>query len=160
MAPPRIRVRRARFADAPAIIAMANALNRHEGKPPTPLTEESLRLHMLGRRRILTCLIAERDRAVAGYVAYQPSFDMETGSTGLYMSDLFVWDAARRYGAGRELMGALAREALRNGHSWLAWNVMAANPEALGFYRAIGGARVAVETYSISDDRLLGLAER
>ena len=156
----RVRIRRARIADAPAIIEMANALNRHEGKPPTPLTEESLQRHMFGRQRILTCLIAELDRSLAGYAAYQPSFDMETGSAGLYMSDLFVREGARRRGVGRALMATLAKEAVRRGHSWLAWRVMTSNPEAQAFYRAIGGAPVKVETYAISDDRLLGLAGR
>jgi GNAT superfamily N-acetyltransferase len=156
----RIRIRRSRVGDARAILDMANALNRHEGKPPTPLTEESLRRHMFGRRRILTCLVAELDGCIAGYVAYQASFDMETGSTGFYMSDLFVREAARRRGVGRALLTAIAREALRRGHSWLAWNAMTSNPEALAFYRAIGAERVEVETYSIPADRLLGSAGR
>ena len=156
----RVRIRRSRISDARAILDMANALNRHEGKPPTPLTEESVRRHMFGRRRILTCLVAELDGRIAGYVAYQPSFDMETGSTGLYMSDLFVREAARRRGVGRALMSAIAREALRRGHSWLAWNAMTSNPEALAFYGAIGAKRVKVATYSIPVDRLLGSTGR
>jgi GNAT superfamily N-acetyltransferase len=156
----RVRIRRSRIGDARAIIDMADALNRHEGKPPTPLTEESVRRHMFGRRRILACLIAEIDGCIAGYVAYQPSLDMETGSTGLYMSDLFVREAARRRGVGRALMSAVAREGLRGGHSWLAWNAMTSNPEALGFYGAIGAKRVEVETYSIPVDRLLGSTGR
>ena len=106
-----VKVRRARVEDGAAIIEMANALNRYEGKPPTPLTEDGLARHMFGRRRILSCVLAELDGTVVGYAAFQPSFDMETGSSGLYMSDLFVHEDARRRGVGRALMQWLAREA-------------------------------------------------
>ena len=151
-----VKIRRARPADAPALVQMAEALNRYEGKPPTPLTAEGLKQRMFGRRRMLSCLVAELDGAIVGFAAYQPSFDMETGSSGLYMSDLFVEDAARRRGVGRKLMEWLAREALRRGGAWLGWGVMTKNLEAQAFYRAVGGAPVNVEIYSASCERLLG----
>jgi ribosomal protein S18 acetylase RimI-like enzyme len=151
-----IKVRRARPADAAAILEMANALNRYEGKPPTPLTEDGLAQHMFGRRRILSCAIAELDGAIAGFAAWQPSFDMETGSSGLYMSDLFVQEAARRHGVGRALMQWLACEALRGGGAWLGWGVMKSNAEAQAFYRAVGGGPVEVEIYSVACERVLG----
>jgi ribosomal protein S18 acetylase RimI-like enzyme len=151
-----IEIRLARPADAAAIIEMANALNRYEGKAPTPLTAEDVARHMFGPERILTCVLAELDGAVVGYAAFQPSFDMETGTKGLYMSDLFVQEAARRHGVGRALMEWLAREALRRGGAWLGWGVMKSNAEAQAFYRAIGGGPVEVEIYSVPCDRLLG----
>jgi ribosomal protein S18 acetylase RimI-like enzyme len=155
-----IEIRPARPKDAPAIVALANALNRYEGKPPTPLTAEGVARHMLGPRRILTCVLAELDGAVVGYAAFQPSFDMETGSKGLYMSDLFVQEAARRRGVGRALMEWLGREALRRGGAWLGWGVMKSNTEAQAFYRAVGGGPVEVEIYSVTCDRLLGRSEQ
>jgi diamine N-acetyltransferase len=151
-----VKVRRARPADAAAILEMANALNRYEGKPPTPLTEDGLAQHMFGRRRILSCVLAELDGAIAGFAAWQPSFDMETGSSGLYMSDLFVQETARRHGVGRALMQWLAREALRGGGAWLGWGVMKSNAEAQAFYRAVGGGPVEVEIYSVACERVLG----
>lgn len=151
-----VKVRRARIEDSAAIIEMATALNRYEGKPPTPLTPESLARHMFGRRRILSCILAELDGAIVGYAAYQPSFDMETGSRGLYMSDLFVRDAARRQGVGRALMEWLAHEAVRRGGAWLGWGVMKSNAQAQAFYRAIGGGPVEVEIYSVACERVLG----
>jgi ribosomal protein S18 acetylase RimI-like enzyme len=151
-----IKVRRARPADAAAILEMANALNRYEGKPPTPLTEDGLAQHMFGRRRILSSAIAELDGAIAGYAAWQPSFDMETGSTGLYMSDLFVHEAARRRGVGRALMEWLAREAVRRGGAWIGWGVMKSNRQAQAFYRRVGGGPVGVEIYSVACERVLG----
>ena len=154
-----VKVRRARLTDAAALIDMANALNRYEGKPPTPLTAEDLARHMFGPRRILTCVLAELDGAVVGYAAFQPSFDMETGSKGLYMSDLFVQEAARGRGVGRALMEWLAREALRRGGAWLGWGVMKANAEAQAFYRAVGGGPVEVEIYSVACDRVLKRSE-
>jgi ribosomal protein S18 acetylase RimI-like enzyme len=154
-----VRVRRARLTDAAAILEMANALNRYEGKPPTPLTAEGVARHMLGPRRVLSCVLAELDGAVVGYAAFQPSFDMETGSKGLYMSDLFVKEAARGRGIGRALMEWLAREALRRGGAWLGWGVMKSNAEAQAFYRAVGGGPVEVEIYSVVCDRLLGRSD-
>ena len=148
-------VRRARRSDGSAIIEMAKALNRYEGKPPTPLTEENLGRYLFGPNRILTCVLAELDGTAVGYAAYQPSFDMETGTSGLYMSDLFVHEAARRRGVGRALMEWLAREAQRQGGAWLGWGVMKVNAEAQAFYRAIGGGPVEVEIYSVACERVL-----
>ena len=70
-----------------------------------------------------------------------------------------------RYPGVQVAVGAAARpvdvrEALRRGHSWLAWNAMTSNPEALAFYGAIGAKRVKVATYSIPVDRLLGSTGR
>jgi ribosomal protein S18 acetylase RimI-like enzyme len=151
-----VKLRRARVEDGTAIIELANALNRYEGKAPTPLTEEGLARHMFGRRRILSCVLTELDGALVGYAAFQPSFDMETGSSGLYMSDLFVREEARRRGVGRALMQWLAREALRRGGAWLGWGVMKSNAEAEAFYRAVGGGPVEVEIYSVACERVLG----
>jgi ribosomal protein S18 acetylase RimI-like enzyme len=151
-----VAVRGARIEDSAAIIEMADALNRYEGKPPTPLTKESLARHMFGPERMLTCIVAELDSVLVGYAAFQPSFDMETGTSGLYMSDLFVREEARRRGGGRALMEWLAREAQRRGGAWLGWGVMKSNAEAQAFYRAIGGAPVEVEIYSVSCERVLG----
>ena len=153
-----IAVRLARQEDADAIIEMANALNRCEGKAPTPLTAKDMAQHMFGQERILTCVIAELDGVAVGYAAYQPSFDMETASSGLYMSDLFVHEAARRRGVGRALMEWLAREAQRRGGAWLGWGVMKVNAEAQAFYRAIGGGPVEVEIYSVPCERVLEVA--
>jgi GNAT superfamily N-acetyltransferase len=154
-----IEIRLARREDVAAIIEMANALNRYEGKPPTPLTAEDVARHMFGPRRIATCILAELGGAPVGYAAFQPSFDMETASTGLYMSDLFVHEAARRKGVGRALMEWLAREAQRRGGAWLGWGVMKRNLEAQAFYRAIGGGPVEVEIYSVPCERVLNAAK-
>lgn len=153
-----IRIRRARRADLAAIILMADALNRYEGKPPTGLTEAVLDRHIFGPAAMLSCLIAELDRQAVGYAAFQPTFDMESASAGLYMADLFVAEPTRRRGVGRALVRALAGETLRRGYSWLAWRVMETNPRAQAFYRAIGGARIEVDTYAIDGDKLSALA--
>jgi ribosomal protein S18 acetylase RimI-like enzyme len=150
-----VTVRSARVGDGAAIIEMANALNRYEGKRPTPLTEESLASHLFGPEPMLTCILAELDGVLVGFAAFQPSFDMETGTSGLYMSDLFVREAARRRGVGRALLEWLAREARRRGGEWLGWGVMKTNAEAQAFYRAIGGGPVEVEIYSVACERLL-----
>ncbi len=158
MATGAIRIRRARRADLAAIILMADALNRYEGKPPTGLTETVLDRHIFGPTAMLSCLIAELDRHAVGYATFQPTFDTESASAGLYLADLFVAESARRRGVGRALVRALADETLRRGYSWLSWQVMVTNPQAQAFYRAIGGSRIEVDTYAIDGDQLSALA--
>ncbi len=81
---------------------------------------------------------------------------METGTSGLYMSDLFVREEARRRGLGKAMMEWLAREAQRKGGAWLAWGVMKSNAHAQAFYGSIGGGPVEVEIYSVACERVLG----
>ena len=54
------------------------------------------------------------------------------------MEDLFVLPDERGEGAGKALMSAMARIAIRKGCSQMAWDVLNWNTPAIKFYRRLG----------------------
>ncbi|WP_127560063.1 GNAT family N-acetyltransferase [Nioella ostreopsis] len=78
------------------------------------------------------------DRA-RGVVMFSPVFSTVRGMPGLYVSDLWVSDAARGTGLGRRLLAAAtARAGALWGAGYLRLDVYDSSPEALGFYTKLG----------------------
>jgi GNAT superfamily N-acetyltransferase len=66
-----------------------------------------------------------------------PRFSTWQGQPGLFLEDIFITEAARRHGVGRQLMTALARIALERGWTRIDFHVLDWNP-ARGFYERLG----------------------
>jgi GNAT superfamily N-acetyltransferase len=61
-----------------------------------------------------------------------------TGRHTLYLEDLFVEEAHRGRGLGRQLMEALARAARERGCARMDWSVLDWNEPSMAFYRRLG----------------------
>ncbi len=154
-----IAIRPAGPEDAATVIALANALNRYEGKPDTPLTPARYCEDAFGAAPWFGCLIAEREGKAVGFAAYSRCFGLESGHRGLYLIDLFVITEARRQSVGHALMASLARTALDLGCAYIDWQVLRWNEEAQAFYRAIGGREEQVQSFSMGPAELQDLAK-
>lgn len=76
-----------------------------------------------------------------------------------YMKDLFVGDAARGLGLGRQLMQAVAAYALSRDCQRLDWSAEHSNPPAVAFYDKIGAKPLADKIYyRISGEELQDFA--
>jgi ribosomal protein S18 acetylase RimI-like enzyme len=153
-----IRVRDAVPADAGTIAAFAQALSREEGYPAPLLQARHVRAEGFGARARFRALIAERDAQPAGYALFYPAYDTDHAARGLYLQDLYVVPEARRQGAGRALMAAVARACEANGGCYVFWNALPGNRAGLAFYRAIGAREEPVLTLSLQPDALRRLA--
>ena len=70
---------------------------------------------------------------------------------------IYLYDSGQRQGVGRRLVAALCSWFLSRGwHSMLTW-VLADNPSR-GFYEALGGAEVRLETIAIGGTELVEIA--
>ncbi|MBM3534117.1 MAG: GNAT family N-acetyltransferase [Alphaproteobacteria bacterium] len=69
-----------------------------------------------------------------------------------YLADLYVRPEARRSGAGRALVQAVAAEAKRRERSFLWWTSLAANAEAHAFYAAIGATAHEIRAHALIVD--------
>lgn len=137
MTPPRIRAAEAR--DAEVVAALVNAINSLDGGAPAmPMTPEVVRRDLLGPRPKALLRLAELDGAVVGFATAGFIYDAERAADALMLLDLYVVPEARRRGAARALMAALATEAKRHGAGCLWWGVDEGDDEATLFYRAIG----------------------
>ena len=151
-------VRAALPADAETIAAFAHALSLEEGCPAPALQARHVRAEGFGASPRFRALIAERDGQPVGYALFFPAYATEHAERGLYLQDLYVVPEARRQGAGRALVAAVARACMADGGCYLFWNTRPRNRAALAFYRALGARKEPTVTMSLQPDALGRLA--
>jgi ribosomal protein S18 acetylase RimI-like enzyme len=153
-----VRVREALPADAKTIAAFAHALTLEEGYPAPVLHADHVRAEGFGARPPFGALIAEQEGQPIGYALFYPAYDTDHAARGFYLQDLYVVPEARRQGAGRALMAAVARACEADGGCYVFWNALPENRAGLAFYRAIGAREEKILTLSLQPDALRHLA--
>ncbi len=133
-----LRVRRARRADAPAIVEMARALANWLGNAAPAIDEAAVLRNCFGRARSCNCLMATMDGEPVGYTIFCPTFEGHIGNRQIYLSDLYVRPEARQSGAGRALMAAVAHHAVENGCVAVTWEMWDRNALGRAFYERLG----------------------
>ena len=101
-------------------------------------TAGRIRRHGFGRRRYFEALICRRGRTPIGLALYYFTYSTFVGRPTLYLEDLFVLPAERGHGAGRALLRALAKIAVRHGCGRMEWAVLDWNAPSIRFYRKLG----------------------
>jgi GNAT superfamily N-acetyltransferase len=134
-----LRIRSGTAGDASAILAMIRGLAEFEALAhEVRATAVRIRRHGFGARRYFHVLIASRGRIVVGFALYFFAYSTFLAQPTLYLEDLFVWPGERSNGAGRALLRALARVAVRRGCGRMDWLVLAHNAPAIRFYKGLG----------------------
>ena len=139
MATTALTVRRGIARDVPTIVALIRGLARYERlAAQMKATARNLRRDGFGRRPYFETLICRRRGEPIGFALYFFKYSTFMGKPTLYLEDLFVVPAARGEGAGRVLLAALARLAVRRGCGRMEWAVLDWNRPALRFYKRLG----------------------
>lgn len=137
--PPALTVRRATARDARVVLQLIRGLAEYERLAHTvTATAAAIRRHGFGRRRYFETLICRRGRRPVGFALYFFTYSTFVGRPTLYLEDLFVLPEERGRGAGRALLRALARVAVRRGCGRMEWTVLDWNRPAIRFYRRLG----------------------
>ena len=155
------QVRFARPEDATTIIEFVRrlAVFEHESVDRVHLTPEAVLRDGFGDRPIFEVLIAEQHDRPVGFALFFPNYSTWEGRPGLYVEDLFVAEEARGMGAGRALLGALARVAHERDWRRIDLAVLDWNP-ARAFYEAHGmGQQSEWLPYRMEADVIARLAE-
>lgn len=134
-----LRLRAATAEDAEVVAGMAAALSRHEGVPPPNFTAETFRRDGFGPDAAFATILAELDGRPVGYAISYPAYDVQSGSRGRHVADLYVEPEARGRGVGKALLAMVARVAKAHGARWLVLQMMRSNSNAEAFYRHLGG---------------------
>jgi GNAT superfamily N-acetyltransferase len=135
----RIRIRPATASDVPTLVSLIRGLAKYERLTPyLKLNERRFRRHGFGRRRYFEGLICERGADVIGYAIYYFAYSTFTCSPVLFIEDIFVVPEERGHGAGKALMVALARAAVREGCTQMEWIVLDWNKPSIEFYGRLG----------------------
>ncbi len=100
---------------------------------------DALRTAGFGPLPAFYAMLALREGKAIGAAVFSPVFSTVRGKTGLYVSDLWVSDAARGLGLGRRLLAAAADRAhdLWNA-GYLRLDVYDDSAGAQGFYERLG----------------------
>jgi GNAT superfamily N-acetyltransferase len=136
---PRLRIRAGTVRDAATIFALIRGLADYE-----KLGHEvegsiaRIRQHGFGRRRYFETLLCFDGRRAVGFALYFFTYSTFLARPTLYLEDLFVVPAARGRGAGKALLAALARIAVRRGCGRMEWAVLDWNTPAIGCYERLG----------------------
>ncbi|MET0291613.1 MAG: GNAT family N-acetyltransferase [Steroidobacteraceae bacterium] len=153
-------VRTARESDAEAIHALIGELADYE-KLRHQMTGgvDELRTHLFGVQPFARVLIAELDGVVVGFALYFHNYSTFLCRPGIYLEDLYVQPAYRRFGIGKRLLATLAARAVELGCGRLEWSVLDWNAPSIEFYRKLGALPQDEWTmFRLTGDALTALA--
>jgi GNAT superfamily N-acetyltransferase len=132
-------IRRGAPRDAATIVRLIRGLAEYERLAhQVQATIERIRRHGFGRRPYFDTLICRRDGLAVGFALYFFTYSTFLARPSLYLEDLFVVPDERGNGAGKALLAALARIAVRRGCGRMEWTVLDWNRPAIAFYRRLG----------------------
>jgi len=136
-----LRIRPGTARDIQVIWALIRGLAAYERRRhAVKATADRLRRHGFGRRPYFKTLICLRGREPVGFALYFFAYSTFLGRPVLYLEDLFVVPRHRGRGAGKALLAALARVAVRAGCGRMTWSVLRWNAPAIAFYRRLGAS--------------------
>ena len=136
---PALVIRRGTERDVPTILKLIRGLAEYERLAhEVEATTARVRAHGFGRRRYFETIICRRGGTPVGFALYFFTYSTFLARPTLYLEDLFVLPEERGTGAGKGLLRALARIAVRRGCGRLEWAVLDWNRPAIRFYRRLG----------------------
>jgi GNAT superfamily N-acetyltransferase len=134
-----LRIRPGTPRDIPALLTLIHGLAKYERLTRHCRTSAArLRSHGFGRHRYFESLLCTRAGRPIGYAIYYFTYSSFTCRPSLFIEDIFVLPSDRGSGAGKALMSALARLAVRKGCGQMEWIVLDWNTPAIRFYRRLG----------------------
>ena len=141
MAAARLTIRPGTRRDVPTILALIRGLADYERLAHECVaTPGGIRRDGFGRRRYFETLLCRRGGRPIGFALYFFTYSTFLARPTLYLEDLFVLPAERGRGAGRALLRALARIALRRRCGRMEWTVLDWNRSAIRVYQHLGAA--------------------
>jgi GNAT superfamily N-acetyltransferase len=145
-------IRAAVAADAPAIAEMMGeffaylcSLDRTTSTYSAADGEARIARAGFGEWPRFSGLVAETGGRPEGYALYNVIWWPDTLQTTLFLTDLFVREAARRSGLGKAMMERLEQIGREQGCEQLMWTVWRLNPAAGAFYERLGAEEMPGE---------------
>lgn len=134
-----VHVRPATTADVATMIRFIHELAVYEREPEAVhITSDQLQQALFGPTPHLFGHVVEVGGDVAGMAIWFLNFSTWEGTHGIYLEDLYVTPQHRAVGAGRAMLGELARVCVGNGYARLELSVLGWNAPAIGFYSSLG----------------------
>jgi GNAT superfamily N-acetyltransferase len=134
-----VEVRRALPAEAPALLALIQALAEYEKlTPPDEEAQKRLVRDIFGGRPRLDAFLAIAGGRPAGYALVLETYSSFLALPTLYLEDIFVLPEHRGRHIGSTIFRAMVAEAELRGCGRMEWAVLDWNKPALDFYARFG----------------------
>lgn len=101
-------------------------------------TEAMLHEGLFGERPACEAIVGEEHGEVVTFALFFHNFSTFLSRKGLYLEDLYVKQAHRGKGHGRQMLVALAQLALERHCGRFEWSVLDWNENAINFYKGMG----------------------
>ena len=122
-------------------------------------TEALLHEGLFGDRPAAEAIVGVEDGEVVSFALFFHNFSTFLTRKGLYLEDLYVKQAHRGKGYGRQMLVELACIAVERDCGRFEWSVLDWNESAIGFYRALGAVPMSDWTvYRVTGQALERLA--
>src|SRR3954466_14994742 len=126
--------------DVPGIFRLVKELAEFERAPEAVINTEKMLLEDgFGKHSLYKVFVAEAydTKDIVGMALYYTAYSTWKGRI-LYLDDLVVTEASRRYGIGRKLINEVLKDALDSKVSQIRWQVLDWNTPAIEFYKSLG----------------------
>ena len=101
-------------------------------------TEAQLHDGLFGQRPSCEAIVGEDNGEVVTFALYFHNFSTFLTRKGLYLEDLYVKQAHRGKGFGRQMLARLAQIAVERDCGRFEWSVLDWNEPAIQFYKGVG----------------------
>jgi GNAT superfamily N-acetyltransferase len=154
----------AKPSHAGAIAALADEMDRFYGATeaePRELRIRQINEAIFADQPSAYVLLAWDGDQLAGFAAYSFLWPAAGLTRSVFLKELYVAEAARRTGVGRQLMQAVFDIALKQECSRVEWQTEAANEAARAFYAGLGAPEFTGKVfYRLEGEGLLQAADQ
>lgn len=144
----KIWIREAELADVPAIVELSHAHALYECASYDKRGKvELLSIHLFAKDSPIKVLLVQLGKESVGYASVMKQFSTWDATYYLYLDCLFLKEAFRGRGWGRDLMNAVKEEAFAQGCTMIQWQTPDFNIDAIQFYQKIGADAKSKERF-------------
>lgn len=133
--------RPAQAEDAQAVYTLSLQLAQHIEAPTPKFTEKQFYERYVGPNAPMRLILAIADEFIAGLVSWTVTYELYSGDSRIYISDLVVDQSMRGRKLGQALMNEVMNWAYQRDITKLGWEVWYRNESAKAFYRDFGARR-------------------
>jgi GNAT superfamily N-acetyltransferase len=155
----RVSIRFAGEADAALVLRFIRDLARFEGMESLVVAGEDDIRESLFARGQAEVLIGEHGGEALAFALFYPVYSTFLGGQNLFLEDLFVREAHRGRGIGRQMFARLAQIAAERGCERLDFYVLEDNAAGARFYQRLGAKPLLDRrVFRLDGERLRGFA--
>jgi len=145
----------AREQDTNIILEFIKDLARYENLENEVTATEEMLKEQLFESKYAEVVLAWLDNEAIGFALFFHNFSTFLGKSGIYLEDLFVKEAYRGKGYGKNILQFLAKLTLERNCGRLEWWVLNWNKNAIEFYESLGAEAMDEWTvFRITGDKL------